>query len=1054
LHQGCRAPRGSRLSERENEAVLDIAPFGYRTPVTDPSGVELRWEEARDLTKVMLSFPGAIPPVGQVRLSYWRRLWPQTRREHTQLIRDWPGWEPQDDWHNGEWQRAHVRRRATPGQLTFTFQPLAAREFADLGEYNVRFRRTMKLRIELPQGSPQPERVQVFVAAKTAEAEVCIRWDKPAAGEGRMEGYNCEPLSLAPLAAGSTPQTSGTQWSVTADGQPCGLRAKVRYVPDAGSGDPERSILTVRCPGRPFSFLVAPVVREEIIHSPDLGTTVWPATLGDAPPQFAPIGETIYDRVRSHPEQSYRRAMEAMPPRRPFYFVLGCEGGRQKFRLEPDGDLRCPRNFLDQVPARDTPRLRGEGTASFRFGLEHVLRTSRFIEDGYLPIVHTAWLKGTLRIEQTAFAAPVASPISADMEADSPTAAFLRFKLTNTGDEPVRAELPIRAVRVAVAERGAAAEQVEALAVDSDLVLTPTESSERWVRMIAEFADGSLVPTRDGLVYQTALAPGRSSDLVLKLPFLTPDDGEIAGLRAKSFAAEHAEVRRFWQERVRQGCEIETPDLDLDDFYRAHLTHMLISNDHEVGSDRIMARVGSLNYGVYSNESCMCISDLDRRGFTDLAARCLETLLHYQGTVGLSGNFSSKQRQFYGAGGYEHGQYYVQHHGWVLWCLAQHYLYTRDGDWLRRAAPHLVAGCDWIVRERQSTKVEGPDGARVLEWGMLPVGGLEDVGDWYHWLSNNVFNWWGLHSAASALTEIAHPEAARLSGEAICYGDDIRGAWQEVSVRSPLVRLRDGTFAPHFPSRLYLRGRDYGWIRETLEGAIHLICTGLLDPDSREAAWILMDYEDNRYLSHDYGYVLDDEERWWFDRGGFSRQPNLLWGPIAYLLRDDVPHYLRAYFNSFAVAFRADTRMLTEHPLPTFADWAGDHFKNSDEAQSTNWLRLMFIHEVGDELHLGQALPRQWLADGQRIAIRRAMTHFGRMGMEIESAVASGHITVRLDPPRRNPPSCIRLRLRHPDGAPVRSVQVDGAASADYHAESEWITFPAPTQPVTIVARF
>ena len=1037
--------------------MLDIAPFGYRTQIADPPAIEFRWEEARDLAKVVLHFPAGAqtPAPGQARVLYWRRLWPHTRRESMHLIRDWPGWEPQDDWHNGEWQPAHAHGRAAPGQLAFTFQPLAAREFPDLCDYSVRFRRTMKLRIELSPGSPEPEQVQVFVPAKTAEAEVCIRWDAAAAGQGRLEGYNCEPLSVAPLSAENLAPVSAAQWSVTADGQPCGLRAKVRYVPDAGSGDPERSILTVRCPGRPFSFLVVPVVRGEVIHAPDLGIRVWSPALGEAPPQFAPTGETIYERVRSHPEQSYPRAMEAMPPRRPFYFVLGCEGARQKFRLEPDGDLHCPRNFLDHVPARDTPRLRGEGTASFRFGLEGWLRVSRSIEDGYLPIVHTAWMKGTLRLEQIAFASPVSSSLpAAPIEADAALAAFIRFSLTNTGEQPITAELPIRAVRTIADQRGATAEQVEALAVGADLVLTPTESGERWVRMIAEFADGSLVPTRDGLIYQTALAPGRSSDLVLKLPFLTPDDGEVAGLRAKSFAAEHAEVRRFWQDRVRQGCEIETPDLDLNDFYRAHLTHMLISNDHEVGSDRIMARVGSLKYGVYANESCMCISDLDRRGFTDLAERCLETLLQYQGTLGLSGNFSSKEGQFYGAGGYEHGQYYVQHHGWVLWCLAQHYYHTRDSDWLRRAAPHLVAGCDWISRERQATKVEGPDGARVLEWGMLPVGGLEDVGDWYHWLSNNAFNWWGLHWAAAALSDIGHPDAARLVREADGYRNDILASWREASARSPLVRLRDGTFVPHFPSRLYLRGRDYGWIRETLEGAIHLICTGLISPDSPEAAWILKDYEDNRYLSHDYGYVLDDEERWWFDRGGFSRQPNLLWGPIAYLLRDDVAHYLRAYFNSFAVAFRADTRMLTEHPLPTFADWAGDHFKSSDEAQSTHWLRLMFVHEAGDELHLGQALPRHWLTDGRHIAIRRAMTHFGQMSMEIESAVASGHITVRLDPPRRDPAARIHLRLRHPDRATIQAVEVDGAVHADYRADGEWITLPAPAQPVTIVARF
>jgi hypothetical protein len=243
-------------------------------------------------------------------------------------------------------------------------------------------------------------------------------------------------------------------------------------------------------------------------------------------------------------------------------------------------------------------------------------------------------------------------------------------------------------------------------------------------------------------------------------------------------------------------------------------------------------------------------------------------------------------------------------------------------------------------------------------------------------------------------------------------------------------------------------------MRETLDGSLNLICTGLLDPNSDEASWIVKDYEDNRYLSARYGYSLEDEDQWWFDRGGFSVQPNLLQGPMSYLLRDDIPHYLRAYFNSFAVTFRRDTRVCTEHPMPTFADWAGDHFKTSDEAQSAQWLRLMFVHEREDELCLGRALPREWLAHGSRIAIRRAMTHFGPVTMEIESAAADGRITVQLDPPRRNPPSRIRLRLRHPDAAPIQSVQVEGVDGVEGTIEGDWIVLPALSGQVTVTASY
>ena len=91
---------------------------------------------------------------------------------------------------------------------------------------------------------------------------------------------------------------------------------------------------------------------------------------------------------------------------------------------------------------------------------------------------------------------------------------------------------------------------------------------------------------------------------------------------------------------------------------------------------------------------------------------------------------------------------------------------------------------------------------------------------------------------------------------------------------------------------------------------------GALDPRSPEADWILKDYEDNRYLSNQYGYMLDDFDKHWFGRGGMSMQACLLLDVEPYLYRDDVKHALRALFNAQAVSYFPDVRMNTEHALP------------------------------------------------------------------------------------------------------------------------------------------
>jgi hypothetical protein len=168
-------------------------------------------------------------------------------------------------------------------------------------------------------------------------------------------------------------------------------------------------------------------------------------------------------------------------------------------------------------------------------------------------------------------------------------------------------------------------------------------------------------------------------------------------------------------------------------------------------------------------------------------------------------------------------------------------------------------------------------------------------------------------------------------------------------------------------------------------------------------------------------------------------QANLLDGPLPYLWRDDVKHYVRAYFNSFASAFYPEIRMCNEHSLPELGYPRGDHFKASDEAQSTCWLRLMFINEQGDNLYLGQAIPRYWLADGNKISIVRAASHFGPLSLRYESDAYDGRIRVILDPPQRNKPRTIFVRIRHPQSKPIQKVLLSGRDYGEFDRDKEWV---------------
>jgi len=75
-------------------------------------------------------------------------------------------------------------------------------------------------------------------------------------------------------------------------------------------------------------------------------------------------------------------------------------------------------------------------------------------------------------------------------------------------------------------------------------------------------------------------------------------------------------------------------------------------------------------------------------------------------------------------------------------------------------------------------------------------------------------------------------------------------------------------------------------------------------------------------------------------------------------------------------------------------------------------------------------------------ASKGAPTNFGPASYRIESAIATGRIEATIDRPTRTSPRAIVLRLRHPDGQPMRLVTVNGTQNATFDPGRETITLP------------
>ncbi len=1028
-----------QLNDGDSSTALEV-PAGH--------SVQVEWREPRDVARVAVR--GEPPPRAEdLEISYWRNHWPDNGSG---------GWQKLDDPYNGQWVRVEGEAAAIPPGLVIAFKPLSQIEIPSVKRTGLLHRQTYKLRVRFKAPARVGE-VEAYTGAVWKTAEIAFDW-APRAKERKPWRGNLEARQAKLISKGGG---NG--------GEP--LIIKVRYAdaPDRLSAD--RGYLVFRPEeGQAWSVFIDEIIREGglYVRGPEAFLSEASRRLRydqwEDPPDRRE--HTILEKVKHLPEQSLERAMQAIPPKPPAPVHLGVPNLRQEFTITPGGDivlekesLRGPGPDLERRPWQEKEIAfswnRGEKPESESVVDQPPVRS---LEKNCLPIIHVEWQKNRIRYHQAVFATVLQGSLGeneAGRRGSEPVALLGKIDLANLLDEEKEAAL---ALSIAP-ERPLVWKEAEGLL----LLETPSDGRPRPGLTPARLrfeANGRGEAELEGekFIYRVRIPARGAHTVFFTIPYLELlDEKEIAALGRLRFDASFGEMMRYWEARLGEGMQLAVPDKPLDDFYKANLWHVYVTTDRDPATGLYEHGAATMHYPVFPNETCMVARSLEMRGLHAEALRLLEPFLAGQGVKPLPGNFKSKDGVFYAA--YPDperdpytAQGYNMHHGFVLWALAEHYLWTRDRAWLERMAPKLIAACDWIIRERGATQAANPDGSRPLEWGLAPAGDLEDVEEYLTWYATNAYYHLGLKTAAEALGEIGHPEAARLEKEADEYRDAILRSAAEAVAQSPAVRLRDGAYIPYVPPRAYAHTHlKEGWIREALYCSLHLLDGELVEPRHPWVAWLLEDLEDNIFLSKESGYGIVSPEKDFFNSGGFTLQPNLLNNALAHLRRDEIPNFLRVFYNTFAASIYPDTACFAEW-VPALGRGGGPLYKTPDESKFIQSLRQMLILEEGRTLKLGFGVPRAWMAGERGIEVKDAATFFGPMDLAIRPVGADGKVRAAVRPPRRNPPERVLLRLRHPEGKALRSVEMNGQPWREVNAEGGWILLPGNVEKAEVSAGF
>ena len=222
-------------------------------------------------------------------------------------------------------------------------------------------------------------------------------------------------------------------------------------------------LLTFRSRGHTFTISLPALEAAGPIWYPEAGVLI--ADAGDPTDIRAyqarhQDDKTLAQRVAGRDEQSLAGALYGQPRPHPVSYSIGCPYARQRFWIEPNGDLVLHKRNVEWVPGRDTHRFKNRRNGRFYFGLERWFISARFPDPEPMLAYNIHARRDGLVLEQKCIAVPLTGPpFTTDHPGDEPMVASC-----DSGSQIVRARKPISdsppatpktpAARRAIAESG------------------------------------------------------------------------------------------------------------------------------------------------------------------------------------------------------------------------------------------------------------------------------------------------------------------------------------------------------------------------------------------------------------------------------------------------------------------------------------------------------------------------------------------------------------------------------------------------------------------------
>jgi len=482
---------------------------------------------------------------------------------------------------------------------------------------------------------------------------------------------------------------------------------------------------------------------------------------------------------------------------------------------------------------------------------------------------------------------------------------------------------------------------------------------------------------------------GERRAVEIRVPFAFAETS-VTDVPAAEFDTKLAEASEYWEKLLAPCSMFDIPEPRVQNAYRAWLAYNFMNVHKRDGVYHICDGSG-FYMQVYGYSAALYCHMLDLYGRHEQARTYIDSLLTFQRPDGL----------FYINFG-------VTDTGTLLYVMSEHYRLTRDAEWLRKMAPKMVAMCNWIIEHRKLSMCT-VHGGRALVHGLVWFRPYADyVLPAYDYFAN-AYLYKGMKATAGVFGEIGmKDESARLDTEASAFLKDIL-----VSMDAAVITHDGMRMLPIMPDTQALL-KETGY---TANGYYGLLASCLLETGTPP-------YDDPRA-----DLVVNMLRRKGGLLAGVCQFQGMIDHAYAYgywmtcLQRDEVKRVILGLYGSLAYGMTQDTYSAVECTRIRTGENYSTLPHTYSNTQQLRLLRNMLLREDGEDLRIGQAIPRAWLADGKRVAVRQAPTEFGPTSFVMESKADAGVIDVHIDPPSHGVKGAVKLRLRHPAALEIKGVE-------------------------------